>query len=54
MAPSSCSNSPLFQCNLNILYQDQINDEPMWLTTPIPPVGKQTILATPAIKDELK
>lgn len=40
MAPSSCSNTPLPQCDVNITPQD----EPLWLTTLVPPVRNQSIL----------
>ena len=49
MAPSSCSNSPWAQCSVNIILQDQIEDEPIQLTTQIPALRNQAILATPAI-----
>ena len=44
---SSCSNSPLPKCSVNIIPQDQIDDEPF--TTPIPPLHNHAILATTAI-----
>lgn len=44
MAPSSCSNTPLPQCDVNITPQDQTDDEPLWLTTLVPPVRNQSIL----------
>ena len=47
--PSSCSNSPLSQCSVKIIPQDQIDDEPLRFTTPIPPLRNQSILATTAI-----
>ena len=34
---------------MNIIPQDQIDDEPLRFTTPIPPLSNQAILATPAI-----
>ena len=39
------------QCNVNVNFipQDQIDDEPIWLTKPIPPLHNQVILATAAI-----
>ena len=48
-ALSSWSNSPLAQWSANLIPQYQIDDEPIRLTTPIPPVRNQSILATPAI-----
>ena len=48
-APSSCSNSSLPQCSVSIILQDQIDDEPIRFTTPIPPLRNQAILATTAI-----
>ena len=39
----------LFHCSLNIIPQDQIDDEPLRFTTPIPPLRNQAILATPVI-----
>ena len=49
--PPSCSNSPLSQCSVNvdIIPQDQIDDESIWFTTPIPPLRNQAILATATI-----
>ena len=40
------SNSPLPQCSVNIIPQDQIDDEPIGFTTPIPPSCNQAIIAT--------
>ena len=37
------------QCSVNITPQDQIDDEPVLFTTPVPPLRNQAILATPAI-----
>ena len=49
MAPPSCSNSSWPQCSVNIILQDQIEDAPIQLTTQIPALRNQAILATPAI-----
>ena len=48
-SPSSCSNSPLPQCSVNIITQDQTDNEPILFTTPMPLLRNQVILATPAI-----
>ena len=49
MAPPSCSKSSWPQCSVNIILQDQIEDAPIQLTTQIPALRNQAILATPAI-----
>ena len=34
---------------MNIILQDEVDDEPLPFTTPIPPLRNQAVLATPAI-----
>lgn len=38
----NCSNSPLFQCNLNISLHNQIIDRPILITAPILPTPSQS------------
>ena len=50
MAPPSCSNSPLRQCSVSIILQDQTDDAPIQFATQIHPLLNQAVLATPAIR----